>query len=153
MLVLAARFLGLLCLGLASGVALAVFLVERVFEGGGPFYTELMQLFNRAFTRPAPVLGAVALVAMATDGVILSRHDLGVAFWLTVTAAAFSVGALALTKLGHFPINDRMLQWDPKNPPADWKTVQARWSALHVGRTFCSVSSFALIVLRNLIRE
>lgn len=153
MLVVVARFLELFCLGLASGIALAVFLVERVFEGGGSLYTELMQLFNRAFTRPAPILGAVALLAMATDGAILFRRSAGAAFWLTAAAVAFSVGALALTKLGHFPINDRVLEWDPRDPPADWKNVQARWSALHVGRTLCSVSSFALIVLRNLVRE
>jgi hypothetical protein len=148
-----ARFLGLFSVGLASGIALAVFFVERVWAGSAQFYTELMQLLNRAFTRPAPVLGAVALLAMATDGALLVRRGSSAAFWLTAAAASLSLVALALTKFGHFPINDRMLQWDPRNPPGDWKSVQARWSALHVKRTFCAVSSFALIALSSLVRE
>src|SRR5258706_14119438 len=108
-----ARFLSLFCLGLASGIALAVFLVQRVFTGGGPLYTELMQLFNRAFTRPAPALGALAMLAMMTDGALLFRRGAGAAFWLAAPAAALNLAAIPLTKFVHFPINDCMLQWDP----------------------------------------
>jgi hypothetical protein len=148
----AVRFVSLVCLGLASGIALCILLVERVGTDDGQFYTQLMQMLNRALTVPAPALGAVALVAMITEGTMLYRRGAGVALWLVGAAALLNLVAGLLTKLGHFPINDRILGWDPMHPPADWRTVQAQWTTLHVARTGCASVSFALLVLSNVLR-
>ncbi len=156
MLEQSAVFLGLLCIGLAAGIAVCVLLAERAWgtgPGTGQFYTELMQLMNHALTVPAPALGALAVVAMSVDAVLLFKRGEGTALWLVAGAIALNVVAGLLTKLGHFPINDQILKWNPASPPADWQTVQARWSALHVGRTLCAVGSFALFLLGNLVRK
>jgi len=149
----ALKFVGLLCSGLAAGITVCVFLAGRAFAGSGQFYTELMQMLNRALTVPAPLLGAVALLAIAVDAALLFKRGGGVAAWLGVAAVVLSVAAAALTKLGHFPINDQILTWDPANPPADWIAVQAKWSALHVARTISAVGSFALFLLGTLVRR
>jgi uncharacterized membrane protein len=147
------RFVGLLCIGLAAGIAVCILLAERAWgtgPGTGQFYTQLMQLMNRALTVPAPALAAIAVLAMSVDAVLLIKRGEGMSFWLVVGAIALNVVAGLLTKFGHFPINDQILTWNPASPPADWQTVQARWSALHVGRTLCAVGSFVLFLLRNL---
>ena len=147
------RFVGLFCVGLAAGIASCVLLMERVWVGTGRFYTELMQLLNRALTVPGPALGALGVLAMSIDTALLFKHGAGPVFWLGLAAVSLNLIALALTKLGHFPINDQVLKWNPASPPADWTTVQARWSALHVARTISAVGSFALAVLGNVLRS
>ena len=147
-----ARFVSLLCPGLAAGIALCIFFAERVGTDDARFYTQLMQMLSRALSFPAVVLGAVGLVAMVTDATLLYRRGGGVGLWLAAIAVALTIGALALTKLGHFPINDRILGWAAMNPPADWQTVQSRWSTLHVARTICACFAFALLVLSNVLR-
>lgn len=149
----AVGFVGLFCAGLAAGIALCVFLAERLFAGTGQFYTELMQLLNRALTVPAPALGAVGLLAMSIDAAMLFRQGVGAAFWLGVAAVFLSIAAAALTKFGHFPINAKVIKWNPASPPADWTAVQARWSALHVARTISAVGGFAFFLLSNLLRS
>lgn len=146
------RFVSLLCTGLASGIALCVFLAERIGTDDGRFYTQLMQMLNRALTVPATVLGALGLVTMMVDAALLYSRRGGGALWLTAIAVALGLVALGLTKFGHFPINDKVLGWDPTSPPADWRAVQSRWSALHIGRTICATVSFALVVVSNLSR-
>ncbi len=147
------RCVGLLCAGLAAGIALCVALAERAWAGGsGQFYTELMQLLNRALTVPAPALGALAVVAMSLDTALFSRNA-GAPFWLGVAAIALSLLAGGLTKFGHFPINDQILKWNPASPPADWTVVQARWSAFHVARTISAVGSFVLFLMGSVVRR
>lgn len=146
------RFLGLLCCGLAAGIALCILLVERAWSGSGQFYTELMQLLNRALTVPAPALGAGGLVALSVDAVLLFRRGGGAPFWLVVAAIGLALVAMAVTKLGHFPINDQVLKWNPASPPPDWTAVQARWSALHVARTLAAVGSFVLLLSSTVVR-
>lgn len=144
-----ARFVGLFCVGLAAGIASCVLLANRVWSGSARFYTELMQLLIRALTVPAPALGAVAMVAMAVDAWWSFHHGQVAMLSLTLVALALNVFAAALTKFGHFPMNDRMMKWDPAAPPADWMRVQARWSAFHMARTFAVVGSFGFFLLRN----
>ena len=146
------RFLGLLSGGLAAGIALCVLLMDRAWAGTGQFYTELMQLQIRVLTVPAPALGALGLVTISIDAALLWRRGGGAPFWLGVAAISLGVTAMALTRLGHFPINDQILKWNPVSPPADWMSVQARWSALHVARTIAAVGSFSLFLLGNLMR-
>jgi len=143
-----AGFVGLLCMGLAAGIALCVLLMERVGAGTARFYTELMQFLNRALTVPAPALGALGLLAIVVHAVLVFlQRGAGVVFWIDVGAAILGAAAGALTKLGHFPINDQMLTWNPESVPADWMRIRARWSAFHVARTISAVVGFALFLL------
>jgi uncharacterized membrane protein len=148
-----ARLISLLSVGLAAGIAVGVFLVLRAWSGSAQLYTELMQLLAHVLTVPAPVLGVFGLVAMAVDGALLFKRDVGVALWLLFGALLLSVAALAITKLGNFPLNAQMAAWTPTAAPAEWTAVRARWASLHAARTACAVLSFALLVLSNLLRR
>jgi hypothetical protein len=139
--------------GLAGGIALGVLLAGRAWTGTAQFYTELMQLLIRVLTVPAPALGALGLVAMSIDAALLFNRGQGAALALGLGAIALGVVALALTKFGHFPINDQVLGWNPASPPADWTRMQAKWSALHLGRTVAAVGGFGLLLLSNLLRS
>ena len=153
MLEQAVRFVSLVCIGLASGIALCIFLAERIGTDNAQFYTQLMQMMSRALSVPTTILGALGLVAMITDTTLLYMRGAGAAVWLVAAAVVLNLAALALTKLGHFPINDRILGWDPTSPPADWRTVQSQWSALHIRRTGCASAAFMLLVLSNVLRR
>jgi len=93
-----AGFVGLLCMGLAAGIALCVLLMERVGAGTARFYTELMQFLNRALTVPAPALGALGLLAIVVHAVLVFlQRGAGVVFWIDVGAAILGAAAGALT--------------------------------------------------------
>ena len=145
------RLLSLFCMGLAAGITLCVLLTERHWTGSARFYTELKQLWIRVLTVPGPALGAVALVAMVVDAYLLFTRGIALACGLVVTAVVLNVAAMVLTKVGHFPINDRIRSWDPAHPPENWSAVRARWSALHAGRTACAVGSFTLLLLGSVL--
>lgn len=153
MLQQSARLFGLLSLGLAAGIAVSVFLMLRAWSGSAQLYGQLMQLLAQVLTVPAPVLGLLGLVTMAVDGAFLFKRDAGLALWLLLGALLLSAGALAITKLGHFPLNAQIATWNLAAPPTDWATVRERWGALHAARTACAVLSFTLLVLSNLVRR
>ena len=153
MLDFALQFVGLFCVGLAAGITVCVLLMERVFSGSGQFFTEWMQLMVRALTGPGPALGVLSMVAMAADASGLFKRGGGVPFWLCVGALALNLVALALTRLGHFPINDVIATWNPSSPPPDWAEVHARWTGFHVGRTASVVGSFSLYLWRVLLKS
>ncbi|MEP7051931.1 MAG: DUF1772 domain-containing protein [Pseudomonadota bacterium] len=143
------RFTGLFCTGLAAGIAVCVLLMGRGWSGTPQFYTELMQLLSRTLTVPAPALGAFGMIAIALNSALLFQRGAGAAFWLAVASALCALAAGVLTKFGHFPINNQVVNWNPANPPGDWTNVQARWSALHLARTIAALGSFGLFLLSS----
>ncbi len=63
---------------------------------------------------------------------------------------AFGVGSLArravvfvlASFLGTVPINIGVNDWDPADPPSDWKRVVARWERIDVLRSSAAVAAF-----------
>src|SRR5689334_20442637 len=131
MILLFARFMGLLLVGLAAGGALCVVFIERCLGDSGTFYVEYKQLMIRSLTLPLPLLGLLGTVAVLVDCYALWRDGAGCALWLALAAFVLTATAGALTKFGHFPLNAMMASWDPSAPPPIWTSVQAKWSALH----------------------
>ncbi|AOX65764.1 hypothetical protein BJK06_08360 [Curtobacterium sp. BH-2-1-1] len=76
---------------------------------------------------------AVLVVAGAGDG-------LG---WRVAAAVALGVFVLA-SFLGTVPINIRVNDWDPLDPPADWKRVVVRWERIDVVRSSAAIVAFVL---------
>ncbi|SFF55123.1 anthrone oxygenase family protein [Curtobacterium sp. YR515] len=76
---------------------------------------------------------AVLVVAGAGDG-------LG---WRVAAAAALGVFVLA-SFLGTVPINIGVNDWDPLDPPADWKRVVVRWEQIDVLRSSAAIVAFVL---------
>ncbi|OII25242.1 hypothetical protein BIV01_12600 [Curtobacterium sp. MCBA15_013] len=76
---------------------------------------------------------AVLVVAGAGDG-------LG---WRVAAAVALGVFVLA-SFLGTVPINIGVNDWDPLDPPADWKRVVVRWERIDVLRSSAAIVAFVL---------
>jgi len=79
------------------------------------------------------VVVVVVVVAGAGDG-------LG---WRVAAAVALGVFVLA-SFLGTVPINIRVNDWDPLDPPADWKRVVVRWERIDVVRSSAAIVAFVL---------
>jgi hypothetical protein len=56
-----------------------------------------------------------------------------------------------LTRLVHFPLNERILSWSVQAPPADWQAVREQWNMAHSLRTLFGLASFALLLLAALL--
>jgi len=148
------RFVSILFSGLVAGATVCVFLVERSLPDSGSFYVLYKQRMIQALTIPLPLLAILGGVAVLVDAYGLWREPSGSRLCLALTlgsVALIAAGGL-LTKLGHFPINDQIMTWDPAAPPAGWSAVQAKWAGLHLMRTLVSTAAFALLVASNLMR-
>ena len=66
------------------------------------------------------------------------------------------VGALAafilLTLTSTVPINKALLGWDAAAPPADWRTLIARWERLDLARAWLALLAFALFLAASQTR-
>lgn len=83
---------------------------------------------------------AVTVTAGADDG-------LG---WRLAGTGALLVFVLA-SFLGTVPINMGVNDWDPSNPPADWKRVVLRWERIDVVRSSAAGVAFVLFVVASVV--
>ncbi|MFZ7087633.1 anthrone oxygenase family protein [Curtobacterium sp. RRHDQ10] len=83
---------------------------------------------------PAVLASVAVLVLTGTD------DGLG---WRVAGTAALVVFVLA-SFLGTVPINMGVNDWDPTDPPADWKRVVARWERIDVVRSSAAGVAFVL---------
>lgn len=81
------------------------------------------------------VLASVAVLVLAGTGDVLG--------WRIAATAALVVFVLA-SFLGTVPINIRVNDWDPADPPADWKRTVARWEQIDVLRSSAAGVAFVL---------
>lgn len=57
--------------------------------------------------------------------------------------AAGLLAFLLIAFIGTVPINVRVNDWDPDEPPADWRRVVARWQRIDTARCIAAVVSLA----------
>jgi uncharacterized membrane protein len=81
------------------------------------------------------VLASVAVLVLAGTGDVLG--------WRIAATAALVVFVLA-SFLGTVPINIRVNDWDPADPPADWKRTVTRWERIDVLRSSAAGVAFVL---------
>ncbi|WP_413601977.1 anthrone oxygenase family protein [Curtobacterium sp. Curtsp57] len=74
---------------------------------------------------------AVLVVGGTGDGLV----------WRIAAVAALTVFVLA-SFLGTVPINIGVNDWDPADPPADWKRIVTRWERIDVLRSSAAVIAF-----------
>jgi len=141
----AARGTGVVLTGVLAGAVLAVWLLDRRLGASGELYAVAMQEMIPAYTVPLPTLGAVALLATVIAAILARRDRRACA--LTVGAAALLVVGLAVTTRVNLPLNEAILTWTPRNPPADWQQVRERWSAAHTVRTVTALGAAGLLAL------
>jgi len=84
------------------------------------------------------VLSSVAVLVTAGAG-----EGLG---WRIAAMAALVVFVLA-SFLGTVPINIGVNDWDPADPPADWKDVVRRWERIDVLRSSAAAVAFVLFTI------
>jgi len=84
------------------------------------------------------VLASVAVLVTAGGG-----EGLG---WRIAAMAALVVFVLA-SFLGTVPINIGVNDWDPADPPADWKDVVRRWERIDVLRSSAAAVAFVLFTI------
>jgi hypothetical protein len=79
------------------------------------------------------VLASIAVLAVGGtgDGLV----------WRIAAVAALTVFVLA-SFLGTVPINIGVNDWDPADPPADWKRIVTRWERIDVLRSSAAVIAF-----------
>lgn len=88
-----------------------------------------------------PILMVPALLASVAVLVIAGADDgLG---WRIAAMVALVVFVLA-SFLGTVPINIGVNDWDPTDPPADWKRVVMRWERIDVLRSSAAGVAFVL---------
>ena len=91
-----------------------------------------------------PVLMVPAVLASVAVLVLRGADDgLG---WRIAAMVALVVFVLA-SFLGTVPINIRVNDWDPEQPPADWKRVVRRWERIDVLRSTAAGVAFVLFVV------
>lgn len=81
------------------------------------------------------VLATLAVLVVAGAGDSLR--------WRVAAAVALGVFVLA-SFLGTVPINIGVNDWDPLDPPADWKRVVVRWERIDVVRSSAAIVAFVL---------
>jgi uncharacterized membrane protein len=84
------------------------------------------------------VLASVAVLVAAGAGAGLG--------WRIAAMTALVVFVLA-SFLGTVPINIGVNDWDPANPPADWKDVVRRWERIDVLRSSAAAVAFVLFTI------
>lgn len=84
------------------------------------------------------VIASVALlvVASATSGLA----------WRIAGMAAL-VGFLLFSFLGTVPINITVNDWNPEEPPADWRRVAHRWETIDTFRSSAAILSFVFFAI------
>lgn len=82
-------------------------------------------------------------VASSVLAVLLSRGSAG--FRSTLLGAACFVGMLVSTRVGNVPINNRVLEMDPKNDQEEFARLRERWDRLHTLRVALNVAGLGLL--------
>lgn len=61
-------------------------------------------------------------------------------------------GFLAFSFLGTVPLNIKVNDWDPQEPPADWRRVAHRWERIDTFRSAAAILSFVFFTIAAQLR-
>jgi uncharacterized membrane protein len=140
---LALTFFNIFFAGLLAGEEFIVrFGVRRaIVRLADPDHIRIRQALIRALRIPVPILFFLALLSGAA--VIYLGPLGGQAFGLRVAGVAALLLFIGVTLGGTVPINQAALDWSPRTPPDDWRTLVRRWERLDTIRTLAAVAAFA----------
>ncbi|OXM63358.1 anthrone oxygenase family protein [Amycolatopsis vastitatis] len=86
---------------------------------------------------PTVLAGAAVLIA--------GSGGAGAAFrWAGMAAL---VAFLLFSFLGTVPINMRVIDWQPDDPPPDWRATVLRWQRIDVARSTAAIAAFACFII------
>ncbi|MFC4244521.1 anthrone oxygenase family protein [Gryllotalpicola reticulitermitis] len=95
---------------------------------------------------PSLMLPAVA----ASVAVVVTEGTLGL--WWRISGLAALAVFLCFSFLGTVPINIGVNDWDPTDPPADWRHVAHRWETIDTYRSSAAILAFVLFAVAVSLR-
>jgi hypothetical protein len=63
-----------------------------------------------------------------------------------LSAAAFFIACILITRFGIKPIDDMVLSWNSSTVPADWTSLRDKWWSLHIFRTIAELAALCIVV-------
>jgi hypothetical protein len=90
---------------------------------------------------------AIILPAVVVGGVVLALAPGGPGCVFRWIAGAALVAFVLLSSLGTVPINIRVNEWDPGNPPAQWPDLVRRWVLLDTFRSTAALVAFVCFLI------
>ncbi len=131
--------------GLLAGEELVIRLAVR-----GPLasledrpHIQMRQALIRTMRVLVPALFGAAFVAAVC---MAALDGLGSGFPLRLAGVGVLLAWLGLTVGGTVPINAAAIEWDPSDPPRDWRAQIDRWERLNTVRTSAAGFAFALLL-------
>jgi uncharacterized membrane protein len=135
------RYTSLLGGGVFTGGALTTLIVELALRRlGGPGYIQVRQAEHAYFPWYIGAILVPTYIAVVML-VILARKAGSPALRPATAALVLLVLALVVSFAVNAPINLDQLDWNAREPPADWASVRDRWQIAHAIRTlFCVIA-------------
>jgi uncharacterized membrane protein len=115
-------------------------------------YTEFHQATNHTFEPYMPIVVGGSILG----GIILAITSPGlgsVSGNLAIFGAIGYAAVIAITLPTNLRINKIIARWPTDSPPADWKTLRARWIRFHIIRTLVSLPALASYILCCLLES
>lgn len=142
------RFIHMFLNGILAGIGVGISATETGnLKLDGTSYTKVEQ-HKHAIVTPVtlalffPHVLAGSYVAWRTWG---RNKDIT---WLTVSSIVTITITFLISIVINAPINrQQQNEWDPNNPPANWKQIRDRWNKAHVVRSIFAVISLACNIL------
>jgi uncharacterized membrane protein len=143
-------FACLLFVVLASGGAFVVYLVYNPATTPADLWIPSMQHAIRVMLPLAVVLNLGLLFTIICA--VLSRRDRQ-RFYFLLAASICILGAILVTVIGNWPINDQIKTWSATAPPPTWTQLRDEWWRFHLARTLMLIAGLSCVVVAALVRE
>ena len=113
-------------------------------------YVEFHQATNHTFNPYMPIVVVGALLGGIVL-VILSPGIHSLSGELAIAGSLCYVAVLAVALSTDVRINKQIERWSVQSPPADWRSIRARWIRFHIVRTLFSPPGLGCYVLACLV--
>ena len=110
------------------------------------------QAITRRYGAIMPFLMTATIVS-CVPVLSLIRDRRSVAFRCTLAGMLCYLTMLGVTFMGNMPINRRVLQVSPDDPPAAWLSLRARWDRWHMLRNVLNIAGLGLLITSILASE
>ena len=101
--------------------------------------------------RAMPFWYAACLVLLVAC--VLCRRVGSAGWWLSLSAAVLVGGSILFTLVALLPINNRVAQWDPDDPPTGWRDDRSRWDRRHLARVAALVVAASFLAGALVLRR
>ena len=131
---------------LGNEFSIGVFVHPALARTDHERFLPAIQVFAALFGRVMPFwMAATLILHLALLG--LSWHWPAQSTVLLTAATLLWVAIIIFSLLGPVPINNRVIAWDLRQLPTDWREQRQRWDRLHAARVVLIALAFLALVL------